>query len=166
MHVHTCEHMKCKNIIFLCWKLFACRTCLYLLLNVIGLLHTQPYVRLVTSNSISFDFATADAAAFVPGTDERFLVYMVQYRLSSSSGGSGGSSGGEWCTDPPPIHHHPAGVEHTVLNHTINNLMADTEYDVRVAVCQLLQQLTIDCQESLAPVVVARTGEKNTLLPV
>ena len=137
--------------------------CLYLLLHVIGLLHTQPYVRLVTSNSISIDFATADAAAFVPGTDERFLVYMVQYRLSSSS--SSGSSG-EWRTDPPPIHHHPAGVEHTVLNHTINNLMADTEYDVRVAVCQLLQQLTIDCQESLAPVVVARTGEKNTLLPV
>ena len=130
MHVHTCEHMKCKNIIFLCWKLFACRTCLYLLLNVIGLLHTQPYVRLVTSNSISFDFETADAAAFVPGTDERFLAYMVQYRLSSSSGGSsGGSSSGEWRTDPPPrIHHHPAGpgVEHTVLNHTINNLMADT----------------------------------------
>ena len=160
MHVHTCEHMKCKNM-FMFEAIGMPHVCLYLLLNVIGLLHTQPYVRLVTSNSISIDFATADAAAFVTGTDERFLVYMVQYRLSSSSGGSSG----EWRTDPPPVHH-PAGVEHTVLNHTINNLMTQTDYEVRVAVCQLLQQLTIDCQESLAPVVVVRTGEKKTLSPV
>ena len=100
-----------------------------------------------TSDSISFDFQTG--VPVVPGTEQHYK-YLVQYRVSDSS---------EWQEDLPLIDH-PDGVttSRRMLNHTINNLESDTEYEVQVAVCRVWYDVRGECSLASNPVVSITTG--------
>ena len=109
----------------------------------------------VTSDSISFDFQTG--VPVVPGT-EQYYKYLVQYRDRDSV---------EWRDDIPLIDH-PDGatVSRIVLSHTINNLAADTAYEVQVAVCRVWYGVRGECALAADPVVSVRTGEKSTSIRI
>ena len=110
---------------------------------------TKPSNPSVSSDSISFDFQTEVPIA--PGTEE-YYKYLVQYRVRDSD---------EW-QERLPLIDHPNGVttSRQVLNRTINNLAADTEYEVQVAVCRVWDGVRGECRLSSNsdPIVIIRTG--------
>ena len=110
---------------------------------------TKPSNAAFTSDSISFDFQTD--VPIVVGT-EQYYKYLVQYRPHYSA---------EW--QDLPLIDHPDNVttSRQVLNRTINNLAADTEYEVQVAVCRVWDSVRSDCDWAPNPVVRTRTGEKR-----
>ena len=110
---------------------------------------TSPTNASVTSDSISFYFKTD--VPMVPGT-EQYYKYLVQYCVRDST---------EWREDLPLIDH-PDGVtvSRRLLRHTINNLEADTEYEVRLSVCRVWYDVRGDCSWARNPVVSIRTGEQ------
>ena len=109
---------------------------------------TKPTRTSVTSNSISFDFQTE--VPILTGTEE-YYKYYVQYRVAG---------GTDWLNRPPIDH--PVGVTatRTAISHTINNLAADTEYQIQIAVCRVWYGVNYDCRFAPNPVVTIRTGEK------
>ena len=85
----------------------------------------------------------------VPGT-EQYYKYLVQYRVRDSD---------EWQESLPLIDHPDnATTSRQVLNHTINNLAADTEYEVQVAVCRVWDGVRGECSVAANPIVTIRTG--------
>ena len=108
---------------------------------------TRPSNPSVTTSSINFEFQTD--APVVPGT-EQYYKYLVQYRDRDSE---------EWREDLPLIDH-PDGVTdlRVVLSHTINNLTADTDYEVQVAVCRVWYGVMGECALASSPVVSITTG--------
>ena len=113
---------------------------------------TKPSSLSVTSNSISFHFETEDA--FVSGT-EQYYKYLVQYRVKTVSNNT------EWVESLPLIGH-PNNVtaSRQALTHTINDLEADTEYEVQVAVCRMWDGVRGECSLAVNPIISIRTGEK------
>ena len=107
---------------------------------------TKPSNAAFTSDSISFDFQTD--VPIVVGT-EQYYKYLVQYRPHYSA---------EW--QDLPLIDHPDNVttSRQVLNHTINNLAADTEYEVQVAVCRVWYGVMGECALASSPVVSITTG--------
>ena len=85
---------------------------------------------------------------------EQYYKYLVQYRVGYNV---------EWQEDLPLIDH-PDSVttSRVALNHTIYNLLADTYYDVQIAVCRVWDGLRGECVLAHNPVVSVRTGEKDT----
>ena len=116
---------------------------------------TRPSNPSVTTSSISFEFQTD--APVVPGT-EQYYKYLVQYRESNSS---------EWQEDLP-LKDHPDGAttSRMVLNHTINNLAADTDYEVQIAVCRVWYDVRGECRvtDDSEPIVVIRTGKTESVI--
>ena len=112
---------------------------------------TKPSNPSVTSTRISFVFQTEIPVA--PGT-EQYYKYLVHYRVRESV---------EW-RESRPLVDHPDGATTTrrVLSHTINNLAADTEYEIQVAVCRVWYGVRGECALAADPVVSVRTGEKST----
>ena len=115
--------------------------------------HTKPSNPSVTIGRISFDFQTE--SPLVPAT-EQYYKYIVQYRVKNNT---------QW-QESLPLIDHPDGVttSRLVLNHTINNLAADTEYEVQVAVCRVWYGVRGECSLAPNPVVSIRTGEKTTFI--
>ena len=111
---------------------------------------TKPSNPSAASDSISFDFQTEDN--IVPAT-EQYYKYLVQYRVKTVSGKR------KWVENLPLIDH-PDGVSTSrlVLNHTINNLAAGTEYEVQIAVCRLWDGARGECRLAPNPVVSITTG--------
>ena len=132
--------------------------CKFLIQNFIGIpsveAETKPSNISGTSDSISFDFQTE--TPIVAGT-EQYYKYLVQYRVLDSA---------EWQEDLPLIDH-PEGftVSRKVLSHTINNLTADTDYEVQIAVCRVWYDVRGECSvaDDSDPFVIIRTG-KNLIL--
>ena len=110
---------------------------------------TKPSNPSATSDSISFDFQTEDK--IVPGT-EQYYKYLIQYRIRGST---------EWRESLPLIDHPDNTTTSTsrqVLNHTITNLEADTEYEVQVAMCRVWYDVRGECDLAPNPVASIRTG--------
>ena len=110
---------------------------------------TKPSNPSATSDSVRFNFQTEDA--IVSGT-EQYYKYLVQYRIRDSD---------DWRENLPLIDN-PDGVttSRQVLNHTINNLVADTEYVVQVAVCRVWYGVRGECSLAVNPIISISTGEK------
>ena len=117
---------------------------------------TKPSKASVTDNSISFDFQTE--IPIVAGT-EQYYKYLVQYRVKAVS------SNRKWVESLPLIDH-PDGVtvSRQALNHTINNLTVDTEYEVQVAVCRAWYGVRGECELASNPVVIITTSKSMTLI--
>ena len=115
---------------------------------------TRPANVFVTSDSISFDFQTD--VPIVAGT-EQYYKYLVQYRIRNND---------KW-EECLPLTDHPDGAttSRRVLSHAITNLVADTDYEVQVAVCRVWYGVRDECALAVNPVVSVRTGENKTLIP-
>ena len=111
---------------------------------------TKPSNLSVTSTTISFVFQTE--IPIVPGT-EQYYKYLVHYRVRESV---------EW-RESLPLADHPDGAttSRRVLSHTINNLAADTEYEIQVAVCRVWYGVRGECALAANPVISVRTGTSD-----